>query len=94
LSAIAEKTFSLPELFEQLLGKIESRYLQLKSGAIEFMKEDYLNLLLWLNEEHLFSAFNTEFSGIIKGVDQTGRLDIETSDGNRFFSVKEVVYVS
>jgi BirA family biotin operon repressor/biotin-[acetyl-CoA-carboxylase] ligase len=94
LSAIAEKTFSLPELFEQLLGKIESRYLQLKSGTIEVMKEEYLNLLLWLNEEHLFSASNTEFSGIIKGVDQTGRLDIETSEGNRFFSAKEVVYIS
>jgi len=79
--------------FVPLLEKLEQRYLQLKQKRYKEMKEAYLRNLYWINEEHIFSAAGVEFSGVITGIHETGKLVIDTSEGARYFDVKEVVYV-
>lgn len=93
LGILINKIFALPTLLEDLLHKMEIRYLQLRSGHRDLMINEYLNRLYWRDEKHVFSSEQVEFSGTIRGIDNTGRLIIETQTGNRFFSMKEVTYV-
>lgn len=93
LSALTGKEFELAEEFEKLMGFLEKRYLQLRQGDIESLTNEYLKRLYWINEEHTFSASENNFEGEIIGTDETGRLQIKSTEGIRTFDVKEVSYV-
>jgi BirA family transcriptional regulator, biotin operon repressor / biotin---[acetyl-CoA-carboxylase] ligase len=78
---------------ETLLEKLERRYLQLKQKHYKEMKDAYLTNLYWINEEHTFSGSGVEFSGVISGINEMGKLMIETAQGARHFDIKEVTYI-
>ncbi len=92
LKNISSNHTALSDCLEKLCGHIEARYLQLKSGAMQSLKEAYMNNLLGFGEERLFKAEDI-FSGKIVGVDANGLLEIETPKGIRKFAFKEVVFL-
>jgi BirA family biotin operon repressor/biotin-[acetyl-CoA-carboxylase] ligase len=75
-----------------MLLNIETRYFQLKKNEKEKIIKDYLDVLYWINQKHVFKA-KTDFEGEIKGIDAIGRLIIEQNGVLRYFSNKEVVFV-
>lgn len=83
----------LSDTFTTLLKNVESRYLQLRGGKAKEIKSAYLDCLHWKLEEHTFSTSGRSFRGTILGLDTNGRLCIETDEGIRVFSVKEVAYI-
>ena len=93
LSLSSGNYLNLTEVFETLLIKIESRYLQVKSRNFEQLKDEYCSALYWRNEMHEFSNGNEIFKGEIKGIDDVGRLLIETNGSSRKFNFKEVTFV-
>lgn len=92
LSNICNQQFNLQELLALLIGYIETRYIQLKKGGKQNIIKDYLHVLYWINEKHLFKAENF-FEGEIKGIDSVGRLIILDNQKERFFNNKEVTFV-
>ena len=93
LGQITQETYDLDELLAQLCEKIDFRYRQLAENQILKIDTDYAAILyrrdLWAH----YSDENGDFEGRILGVDQIGRLQIETRLGkiNRY-QFKEVTF--
>lgn len=88
------KLYDLKEARMELCHSVEKRYLLLRSGQYEAIKNDYLTHLYRYREEALYNtADGGIFTGRITGVTETGRLLIEDDAGIRSFDFKEIEFV-
>ena len=89
------KDFELDELLEVLCGKIEARYLQVKSNHFEKLKSDYLDNLYRYMEDALYQLPGSDevFQGRIIGIGEFGKLLLQTQKGVQEFDTKEVKFV-
>jgi BirA family transcriptional regulator, biotin operon repressor / biotin---[acetyl-CoA-carboxylase] ligase len=88
-----DQSFDLPSELETLLAFVEARYLKLRQNDPQSMMEEYLSLMYWRGETHMFSSNDKFFEGTITGLDENGRLKVLTSSGENFFAVKEISYI-
>jgi len=77
---------------ETLCHIFEKYYLMLKSGKEDVLKKNYLQSLYGLDEWILFKAQDS-FRGKIVGIDERGKLGIESEGIIKYYSFKEVVYI-
>ena len=85
--------YDLSEMLKQLLESLEKNYLKIKNNEYESLKDKYLANLYRFQEYHYFRKSGQHFFGQILGIDETGKLGIE-SDGNvSYFDFKEVEFV-
>ena len=95
LSMLTGKEYDLENSLEQLLMGLERRYLQLRNGNEERIKEEYIKKMYWKDEEHLFKMDDHyKNKGIIRGVDDRGWLEVEIEGKLRQFNFKEIEYLS
>ena len=87
------RKYDLKSELNDVLHKLEAKYLQLKSGKENTLLKDYLNVMYWRNELHTFVTGYQSFEGTIVGLDDLGRLKINTNQGERFFGMKEIQYL-
>ena len=93
LTQLTGLTYNLEEALSQLCQKIDVRYHQLRKGDFRQIDEDYIEMLYQLGNWYNYSDENGDFEGLIIGVDQIGRLMIETREGNiKKYHFKEVVF--
>lgn len=92
LAQACRHEFDKEAVLEELLMTIEARYLQLKAGAFEKLKKEYLTHLYWREEEHIFKEQDF-FNGKIKGIDNNGKLGVEVNNEMRYFDVKEIKFI-
>ena len=83
-------TFDLKQLFANLLKCIEVRYLQLKAGKIELLQQYYLENLMGYQQPQQFEIANQTVTGIIKGVNKNGNLQVEINFQLHEFDWKEL----
>ncbi|HYC85440.1 MAG TPA: biotin--[acetyl-CoA-carboxylase] ligase [Chryseosolibacter sp.] len=93
LSRQTRKQFDLPSLFEEALGRLESRYLQLRAGQLDVLREEYLKHLYWKNEIHTFASMQGQFQGRITGIDASGRLTVSVANEEKTFQIQELRYL-
>jgi BirA family biotin operon repressor/biotin-[acetyl-CoA-carboxylase] ligase len=93
LSLVTSRTYAPGEELPVMLGHIEARYLQLRGGDRENLMDDYLAALYRRHEKFMFSADGHLFEGVIRDLDEWGKLRIETRAGIRSFGIKEIQYV-
>lgn len=83
------------ECMEEIVASLEKWYLKLNAGLLNEIRSAYHERLMWKNEIHCFKANNGEFEGVILGIDEHGRLEVEDRSGvKRCFNVKEVEFLS
>jgi BirA family transcriptional regulator, biotin operon repressor / biotin---[acetyl-CoA-carboxylase] ligase len=87
------KTFSLHDELENLLWCVEKFYMLLRQQNYTLLQEYYYQHLYGLNEERKFKSSGTEWTGTITGVDHAGRLKVQTTEGEKVFSFKEIEFV-
>ncbi len=80
-------------LFDLLLQRLETRYLQLRDGKYAKLREEYLDALFLRGTASVFSSGDQQFQGTIIGIDDIGKLVVDTSFGVRSFGLKEIAYV-
>ena len=85
--------YDLSELLKKLLENIEINYLKIKSRQYESLKVGYLSNLFRFEEYHYFKKNGQQFLGRITGIDETGKLGIETDGNVIYFDFKEVEFV-
>ena len=86
--------FDLDKTRSTLCQKIEAWYIQLKDGNIKALQQAYLDKLLWYEEEHFFRrADQSLFKGTIKGVQDSGKLIVETEEGEEYFDLKAIRFM-
>lgn len=94
LQRITGQTYDKAQLINNLLKKLESRYLQLKNGRWPALLTQYYERMYWMDgQAHTFQTAGDTFSGIIQGVDAYGRLQLLTDSGLREFAVKEIQFL-
>lgn len=85
-------TLELNEVFQQILGAIEARYLQLRSGGHVVIRNDYHEALFRRGVAQVFESEGKTFKGMIQGVDEVGRLRIRVGEEERCYDLKEVKF--
>src|SRR5688572_21618318 len=75
------KDYNLEEVLPKLLESLEIRFLQLRSQDFKKLNDDYLTSLYWRGEQHIFKSKDNTFEGTILGIDETGKLEVETKVG-------------
>ncbi len=88
------KKFDIKHTAELLHKHISYWYEQLKQGNFELIDSTYHHRLYRLNTKAPFRENGTEFTGTIKGVNESGKLLIENKTGEMLeFDLKEVEFV-
>ncbi len=87
------KNFLLEDVLTELLGCLETRYLQLRSGSLDQLNKDYLTALYWRGVRHLFKKAGEIFEGEITGIDSFGKLKINVDGTIEYFEVKEIQFL-
>ncbi len=87
--------FAVGEVLERLYGKLMLRYGQLEEGRAEQLCGDYLGRLYRLGVPAVYrTPGDGEFTGIIRGVEESGELDVEHPDGSvRGYLFKEIEFI-
>ncbi len=91
---ISHQRYDLQTMLEEIVLGIENRYLQLRGGQYDMLKMIYLQRLYWFQEIHTFQAQDKYFVGLIIGIDNYGRLAINTEGTIKYFDVKEVAFIA
>lgn len=91
LKMLLGKEFEPLHLLNDFFSFLEARYLQLKDGQSEVLKSAYQSLLYRLNEKKILKTSTETYEGIIRGVDDSGRLMIETEAGMRYSTTALVI---
>lgn len=92
LALVTGQNYDLSGLLTRLLSHIEQRYLELREGKLQKLRDQYLDALYLRDKRHRFNSERGEFEGVIRGIDEIGRLVIETPSGPRSFDIKEIRY--
>lgn len=94
LSLLTGNQFDLEELFRLLITQLEQGYILLKKGKWKEIKAEYLHNLFLKDRVSKFSSEGKEFSGIITGISQEGKLEISLQNGDEvLFGLKEVSFL-
>ena len=82
--------FVLPDELSLLMALLEQRYLQLRSGKIEQLKGEYLNVLYAIGERRKFTETDGEVEGTIVGITQQGMLMMAVQGHIRSYDLKQI----
>lgn len=94
LYSLTGNQINLEELFRLLITQLEQGYIQLKKGKWKEIKAEYLHHLFLKDRLAKFSSDGKEFSGIITGINQEGKLEISLQNGDQaVFGLKEVRFL-
>ncbi len=85
--------YSVEAVLNNLLSSIESYYLRLRNNELEALNELYIAHLYRVGEEHSYKTAHDTFRGVLKGIDESGNLKIESEGLVRVFSFKEVEFL-
>ena len=92
LKSFTHQSYDLEKLFREISENIERRYLQLRENGMPALLNQYHHVLYWYRQRRTFKAGGL-FKGEIIGIDELGRLMIDTGPEVRVFNFKEVEFV-
>lgn len=81
--------------YQSLLENLEAQYLRRKSGRDSDIRKDYLARLAGLDENSRMSVKGVEMEGVIRGIDQEGRLEVDFGEEQLRFrhgEVKQLIF--
>ena len=93
LSLQTEREFDLNAILEELLFCFESRLDQLRDGFRNQLRTTWTSLLYLHRTQHIFNTPAGPLKGMITGIDEVGRLIVETATGPRIFGPKEISFL-
>lgn len=94
------RAFQLEVLIANLLESIETKFLALKSGYFDTMKQQYISNLFRYQEKHEYIDLKynngTRFTGEILGIDTEGKLAVLHQKENTmyYFDFKEIQFTN
>jgi BirA family transcriptional regulator, biotin operon repressor / biotin---[acetyl-CoA-carboxylase] ligase len=92
MSMESKKEFDLAAELNFLVEKLEKRYLQLRAGKHSELKEAYLKNLYQIGKENRFVANGKYLIGKIEGVDESGKLKVNSNGVVSYFGLKEISF--
>jgi len=94
ISKEINKILSLLDIRQKLYNNFESYYIGLKRGEFDTLLDSYKQHLYQKNEVRSYKLEDgTIVNGIIRDVNENGKLDIELENGINTFSLKEISFL-
>ena len=93
LADITMEEYDIDEIAESILIRLEKRYLELKRGQNAQLLNEYHSRLYKFGEPQLFKDLASVFTGSISGVNEIGKLLIESNGKQLKFDFKEVEFL-
>ena len=93
LKQALHQDYNLMQILGEICVFIEARYLQLKAGNIDKLKDEYLSTLYLKDENALYRFDNQIQTAIIRDITENGQLVVETAKGLRYFNNKEIEFI-
>jgi len=93
MKVVAGHDFNLSDELSLLFEFLERRYLQLRSGKLTDLRNDYLSSLYGKGEERRFLVGTSEIIGVIEGFNQQGKLLLATGGGTKSYDLKEIRFI-
>ena len=90
---ILHRDCHVSELLADLCNYIEREYIALKLGRFEVVLADYKQRLYRRDELHPYLVEGINVSGVLRGVSETGRLQIDFNGHCVDFDIKEIAFV-
>lgn len=81
------------EVSDRLLESLGARYSQLESGLTHMLEKEYLDHLYLMDRPGKFISGGVHFTGIIRGVDDSGQLVVEQNGKTEVFAFQHIQYV-
>ncbi|HEY2583328.1 MAG TPA: biotin--[acetyl-CoA-carboxylase] ligase [Mucilaginibacter sp.] len=91
---ILHRDYDLKFLLSEICKNIETRYLQLRAGYFETIRNAYLERLYWLDEDKTFEANGLIFKARVKNVKDDGLLVLATDEGDKEYNLKEIIFLN
>ncbi|MCC7453399.1 MAG: biotin--[acetyl-CoA-carboxylase] ligase [Crocinitomix sp.] len=92
LSCEMGQVFELDVIFNQFFGYLDFYLDKLMDGHFEFLLARYYEVLYQVNEWCTYQDKNGSFQGMIKGIDEDGRLVVKLSEEIRKYAIKEIEF--
>lgn len=89
---ILQRDVSLMDIMDKLFIFMEKYYLILRTGKYSILQNDYLSRLYNFNIPALYMQNGAFFEGTIIGVEDDGRLTVDTKNGLKVFNFKEIEF--
>ncbi len=93
LRNITGKEYEIDDVLEKVIQSIEEYYLSYTPVRASLLQKSYYKNLYRYHEPAKYQSGEDVFEGTITGVDDAGRLVIETKTTTRKFEIKEVSFV-
>ena len=93
LRRITARWHHIENLFESVVVHLDDYLDDLKGGTRGKLKRDYLERLHWLGEARRFASGSQTFNGVIKDIDEVGKLQLETESGLRTFDYQQITFI-
>jgi len=93
LMQIIQKETDLMNILQKISIFMEKYYLLLKSGSYDILHKNYLSQLYHYDVKASYFANGEVFEGVIKGVDERGRLIMHTAKEQKTFNFKEIEFI-
>lgn len=84
--------YNLLESLQYFRDILMSEYQKLCAGNVESIKKEYHAAMFLRNKPSIFKKLDTTFVGSIKGVNNQGRLLVQTESGLMDFGLKEISF--
>jgi BirA family biotin operon repressor/biotin-[acetyl-CoA-carboxylase] ligase len=94
LAILSGRAYNLQEETIRLRDFVTERYEQLRVGSFDLIRNDYYSRLLGINENRKFRYQGNEIDAMITGVDEFGRLQLDTDGGLIVCDLKEISFIS
>jgi len=91
---ILQRDYDLRILLLEICNHIEAYYLNLKAGKVDFVRNEYLKRLYWLNENKSFKTQSHVFEGKITNVKDNGLLVVTVGDKETAYNLKEIEFLN
>lgn len=89
---ILQKSTAIIEIIEKIFVFMEKYYLILRSGKYNILHAEYLQRLYYYNSVATYKQNGVVFEGTIKGVEDNGRLIVQTNNNLISFNFKEIEF--
>ncbi|TCD29699.1 biotin--[acetyl-CoA-carboxylase] ligase [Pedobacter psychrodurus] len=89
---ILQRDVPLMDIMDKIFIFMEKYYLILRAGKYSILQNDYLSRLYNFNILGLYMQNGEIFEGTIKGVEDGGRLTVDTKNGLKVFNFKEIEF--
>ncbi|MDO7849354.1 biotin--[acetyl-CoA-carboxylase] ligase [Hymenobacter sp. M29] len=93
LAKLTGRVYNRAIVAARLLEFLERRYLQLRAGQTDQLRQDYLRVLYRYQETHFFEVNGQTVLGQIVGVEEDGRLAVAIGSELRRFGLQEIRHV-